>query len=372
MTSKQWERRKAIAALNGSGLSSGLECSAVLPEDATYDDALDLLHSYDPVMSKRLTNHTPMAVESLRHLQCDNRITDWVNDKVNSLTPMAPGKPMDQPTQQRQRGQLSRRADWIATFERALQDSPPKTVLVAHWPKLTDAMAAHAFHGLLRTSHAVRALRDKDTPARRRELAHGLGYWTAGAVVPAGIPGSKPERGFDIDAALAALTPVPKREQRHSGLVLDRLTHVFPRAAFIDVIERLDVSSGSALDQLGHLTRAAGRLFLSSKDSRFAFLHGITGSACLRELAPWLTDDELRVAVGRAFQVVAAMHMGLSAEPYSASQQPRSYEPSDVWTCAADTSDAHALKLAQAALGEHAANPDPVYLASSMAWFSNT
>ena len=40
-------------------------------------------------------------------------------------------------------------------------------------------MSAAAFHGVLRTGHATRALRQRETAARRNELAVGLGYWAA-------------------------------------------------------------------------------------------------------------------------------------------------------------------------------------------------
>ncbi len=54
-------------------------------------------------------------------------------------------------------------------------------VLGRHVGFLVDRLDAHLFHGLIRTAHAARALRDHDGPEARAELASGLAAWTVWA-----------------------------------------------------------------------------------------------------------------------------------------------------------------------------------------------
>jgi hypothetical protein len=70
----------------------------------------------------------------------------------------------------------ARKGDWIAFFERRLGGQPWPGVVVEWVPLLSPGIIAAAFHGVIRTAHAVRSLETVETPARRRELAEGLGY----------------------------------------------------------------------------------------------------------------------------------------------------------------------------------------------------
>ncbi|PYQ16340.1 MAG: hypothetical protein DMF79_18700, partial [Acidobacteria bacterium] len=76
-------------------------------------------------------------------------------------------------------GDNARVGDWIAFFDHQLKEGPWSGVLGEWVPRLAPGVIAAAFHGVIRTAHAVRSLGVQETAARRRELAEGLGYWAA-------------------------------------------------------------------------------------------------------------------------------------------------------------------------------------------------
>ena len=62
-------------------------------------------------------------------------------------------------------------------FGRAIDDDGWPDVVRTWVPRLMPGLVSALFHGVIRTSHAVRALAATDTRARRAELARALGNW---------------------------------------------------------------------------------------------------------------------------------------------------------------------------------------------------
>ena len=60
-----------------------------------------------------------------------------------------------------------------------MKAAPWRDVLQRWWPRLLPGAVASATHCLIRTWHAVRALREAVTAPRVDELAQALGYWAA-------------------------------------------------------------------------------------------------------------------------------------------------------------------------------------------------
>ena len=76
--------------------------------------------------------------------------------------------------------------------------------MLAHWrPRLLPGAVASATHGLIRTGHAVCALREQVTEPRLEELGQALGYWAA-RWQP--LPGDQRVHGtLDVGEALDAV-----------------------------------------------------------------------------------------------------------------------------------------------------------------------
>ncbi|NEB76103.1 questin oxidase family protein, partial [Streptomyces sp. SID14478] len=147
----------------------------------TLDEALERLHTTGPEFDGWLSNHGPMAVESLVRGGQAPRVHRWLDRYAQRLDEMpSPGSRIDDTAWRSALGDPRRLADWIAHFERALAERPWRDVLAEWWPRLLPGIAAGATHPVIRVGHAVRTLlTGEPTAPRLAELAHGLGYWAA-------------------------------------------------------------------------------------------------------------------------------------------------------------------------------------------------
>jgi hypothetical protein len=91
-------------------------------------------------------------------------------------------------------------SEWTGYFGQAIDDEGWRAVVGVWVPRLMPGLVAALFHGVIRTSHAVRAIEVIDTAARRAELARALGNWAVWFA-----PGEPVEErlGFDDPQAVA-------------------------------------------------------------------------------------------------------------------------------------------------------------------------
>ncbi len=117
-----------------------------------------------------------MVVECLApHLGRADAVHRWLDGYEEELDELPPGRDIDRCEDAL--GDPRRLGDWIVHF--AHDDQPWQQLLTTWWPRLAPGMAAAATHGVIRTGHAVRALREGETAPRRAELAQALAYWAA-------------------------------------------------------------------------------------------------------------------------------------------------------------------------------------------------
>lgn len=175
----------SMAATLSDGSTAAEVPSASSSHDAAGDD--DLLdeaylrfHATSPEYQTTLANHGPMAVDALLRLGAAPLVSDWVSRYVLRLEPVPAGRwPITESEWREPLGDPSRLGDWLRFFARALVDEPWQEVVHRWWPRLLPGGAAAATHGIIRTGHAVRALRVRVTAPRTAELAHALAYWSA-------------------------------------------------------------------------------------------------------------------------------------------------------------------------------------------------
>jgi len=159
------------------------------------DEVYERLRGTGPEFDGWLSNHGPMAADALLRLGPDEQVHvhRWVDGYAARLAE-APRErwPIGADEWPELLGDPSRLGDWLAFFDREMAAAPWSEVLVRWWPRLLPGSIASATHGLIRTGHAVRALREEQTGPRVAELAQALGYWAArwqpvpGDVAPAG------------------------------------------------------------------------------------------------------------------------------------------------------------------------------------------
>lgn len=148
--------------------------------DGLLDEAYEQLHATGPEFGGWLSNHGPMAVDALLRLGHGDEVHRWLAEYVRRLEP-AP-HPRWRIVEDEWRdllGDASRLGDWLALFSTLTQGEPWEQLLARWWPRLLPGAVASAGHGLIRTGHAVRALREQVTGPRLDELGQALGYWAA-------------------------------------------------------------------------------------------------------------------------------------------------------------------------------------------------
>jgi len=173
---------------------------------SSLDEVYTRVHSLGPEFDGWLSNHAPMAADALGRLGGGAQVHRWLDTYTRRLEPLPDAvAPIEAEQWHAALGDPRRLGDWIRWFEHELSEQPWRAVLATWWERLLPGAIAAATHPLIRTGHAVRALEERDSDARRRELAHALGYWAARwqPVRTAPHLGSLPP-----DSALRALRPL--------------------------------------------------------------------------------------------------------------------------------------------------------------------
>lgn len=305
----------------------------------TFDRAIERLAATGPEFGGGLSNHGPMAVEALHHLGHDEAIMPWLDQYIDKLEPAVGAS-----------GQAPRLAhaddvaDWTVLFERELASAPWRAVLGRWVPQLAPGVFAAAAHGVLRTSHATRALREADTPVRRAELARGLGYWAA-SYQP--LPGTVRARGRGSVAQLLSTLPIVSRNKvflLSEGIRdVDRVPELAEHLSQLDAAE---LEPRRLLAGLAPWARAGAQV------SVFAHVHVLTGSIALLQFEDLLTPEGMHELLEHAWHAVGSMIAVWRPPMPVAVEGPvpsRSLLIAKALACA----DEHAIKLVDACLTAH-------------------
>ena len=302
------------------------------------DEAYERLLRTGPELVGGLTNHGPMVVECLVHLGRADRVHRWLDGYAPELDALPVGRPLAdwRPAL----GDSSRLADWLATLSR--DDRPWRELLAVWWPRLVPGMAAAATHGVIRTGHAVRALRDGETPPRRAELAQALAYWAAlWRPVPALVPsGQRSARD-----ALPAVPPLAQQE----GRAYERLARLAALPGWAESVTALrPVREPSQV--LSDVVDAALRTYAGRAHGEPVMLvHAVTAPAAVALVLPSLPTALHRVAVETAWTTSAALVSAYAAPAARPARTPPTSADAAVDQALAH-GDAHAIKLIEAAV----------------------
>jgi hypothetical protein len=359
LTRRDWLRVSggALAALSLGGTGCGDNWLDVgITDGASYDDVLDHLHRTGPEFGGGLSNHGPMAMDALVALDAGERIASWARRYAFELELMPPGEPIGPDERASAIGAHDRQADWIATYAADIETIAPGELVARDWSAL--AVGWSASHGILRTAHALRALEREDTPSRRRELAHGLGYWAARNDRVPGVPGARPTDGLDVTSALANVPLVPDSRRKSGGLIIERLAVLEHESAFITAIEAVDVTALPVEQAVHDLVAAAARLYVREGSNDISLLHGVTGTAALSLVLPYLDTDAQHLGLAYAFQTVAALHAIASPAPGLPSRvSAPAATAATLRARAREATDEHVIKLTEACLREYDIEP---------------
>lgn len=305
----------------------------------TYERAIERLAATGPEFGGGLSNHGPMTVEALHHLGHDEAIEPWLERYIGGLEP-EPSPSELPPTL----GQMQHMADWTRLFEAELAQSQWQTVVGRWVPQLAPGVFAAAAHALLRTSHAIRALRERDTPVRRAELARGLGYWAA-TYQP--LPGTVRARGRrTVDELLETLPEVPRTEVFLLSEGIRDIDRVPTLAEHLSQVDLRELRPQRLLAGLAPWARAGAQV------SVFAHVHVLTGTVALLEFEDLIGTQQMHELLEHGWHAAAAMvAVWRPPTPTPAQGLPRSRE--ELINRAIACGDEHGIKLVDACLTAH-------------------
>lgn len=327
---------------------------------ANLDEVLERMRNTGPEFEGWLSNHGPMAADALLRMGAPVDVHAWVDGYCDRLEEAPAARwPIDPDDWREVLGDPSRLGDWLAYFDRALREASWTDVLTEWWPRLLPGAVASATHGLIRTGHAVRALREADTTPRRGELAQALGYWAA-RWVP--VPGDVPPSGSL--AVGDALDRIPVLGI--GGGIRTRLTALGNRA---DWTPALQAAVGVGPDDVpaaltGLVDAAVHRYGRWASGSPVMLVHAATAPRAAALVLPSLPRD-LWVGTYRSAWVTSAVITAAYRPAVELPEPGSQATPHELAEIASAHGDEHVIKFAEVAM-ESAARGMPTAVASGL------
>lgn len=306
--------------------------------DGILDEAYERLHQTGPELVGGLTNHGPMVVECLTQLGRSQDVHRWLDGYAAELDTRPGGRGIQR--WQDALGDSRLLGDWLEHLAR--DDRPWQELLALWWPRLLPGMAAAATHGVIRTGHAVRALRAGETAPRRAELASALAYWAA-LWQPA--PSVRPT---GLRSAREALASVPVLAEQH-GRAGERLSRLSSAPGWTEAATALRPVRDPTAD-LGAVVDAALRTYAGRAHADPVMLvHAVTAPAAVLLTLPSLPAVLHRASAETAWATTAAL-VAAYAAPAARPARTAARDVDDTVEQAVRHGDAHVLKLTEAAV----------------------
>ena len=335
------------------------------------DEAYSIFARTGPEFGGGLSNHGPMAAEAIAAMGRPDAVVGWVSRYAKRLEahPSASSRISERDSANDWRAALGKErrvADWIAFFDESLKEGPWRIVLDKWVARLAPGIAAAAFHGVLRTAHAARALGDRETPERVHELAEGLGYWAATyQALPGSVDGP---RNALPSRAIESVERMPMERRKVGGFLTDGIAQLATFAPFNDVVAMVD-TRGDLSAFLSDLTETFAHVYVKNAvnfGGVIAFIHCVTGARAVRNLSPYINDETGRVATRYAWQAATGLYVAFGiAAPSRAEPAMARFSIEELIDRALANADEHAIKFTETCIHEHALNPQPVYLAAA-------
>lgn len=215
-------------------------------------------------------------------------------------------------------------------------------------------------HGLIRTSHAIRALPTDGPPSSLMldELAHGLALWAASFKI---LPG-RPQLAGPLPVAEASRR-LPRPEPPWALVEAGLFVHLDELEAFPLAVEALGPIEPTQ-DPLSTLSAQFCRLMMVHPDTlAVPLVHTVTPIAAVRTLRPYLPGASIDELYAHLWHVGAAITVAFTSEtahPIDPEVDPGSTD--ELLARAVTHQDPHVLKFSEACGREHTLNPDPIYL----------
>jgi hypothetical protein len=310
----------------------------------------------DPTTKRNLTNHLPMALVAKTRLGAnEGELRRFAAAYSKRNAPLAPVQhPLTSNTWTTAIGQKGASGDLRDYFSRSVNDVGVDNTLRAHLPFLLPGISGAAFHGAIRLAYALEVA----SPIR---IAAGLGY-LAEVAPPLGPITPSPAT---LDDPIELLITYSRSHRWSSAAddntIGERMSTVAHDEAFMSLPAALHLDEHTA----DRLADAALAIFATTGD--FTALHGVTGSAAIESLRPWLDDpSSLDLYL---FQALAAAYLTIDAPALWSGERQTEFVASnnttlgEVELVGANSDDEHVSKLIYTAHRLWVKTANPLYLA---------
>ncbi|MFC5833408.1 questin oxidase family protein [Nonomuraea insulae] len=330
----------------------------------TLEEAYERLHRTGPEFEGWLSNHGPMAVESMVRHGYDREVHRWLDSYIARLDELPRAtSPIGAGDWRAALGDPHRLGDWLTFFDRELGEQPWRAVLETWWPRLLPGIAAGATHGVIRTGHAVHALSRQQDETRLAELGQALGYWAARwqAIAGFGAPSGTAGPGL-------ALAGVPRVPDQSMGINhrLGQLAEIAGWGSSLAVL-RPAADAEQARTRLTELADAATLRYVThAHGSPVMLVHTATAPTAVLRVLPALPAEVWGASLDAAWAASAAVTAAY-APAEAASRRDLPVVPGsaeEVFDLAVRHGDEHVIKLADTALDVHHRTGDPDALAA--------
>jgi len=315
---------------------------------------LDANLQLPPEYRDQLTNHLPMALHALHSLGASRqRMRDFYAhyslrfEGRTAPVPAAVRNPQSIDWRA-MRGQADAYPTLLAYFNDLVAREGMEASLRLVLPDLMPGVSAAAFHGVIRTAHAVQA-------GHALELAAALAYWAWRWQALTAPPATHTQLEF---APWSALLVQESLGWRSDGpLISIRMADASQSTVYKELASALApaASLGARIQELAGL--AVDRYVASPN---FTVLHMITGLRALRTMLPWLEDAV--PAQTLLAQIVVAAYMAAQVKPLETPPETAVYPWDAVVAAAIASDDDHVVKLVHACREEAAIYGEGNYL----------
>ncbi len=298
----------------------------------TLHELLDANLRLPPEFGAGLSSHLPMALHALRQLGAsDDRLRGFFDRYAERFEGEAAPGPAEALADWREaRGRIEAFAALRASFALLLAQHGVDATLRAALPDLWPGAAGAAFHGLIRSAHAVQG-------GHAGEIAAALAYWAARWQA---APEVGPRAALAVGDWAAQLEADALRLRFPGSLITPRIEAALHSPEYAVLADRV------AIDGLRPLADWAADCY--ARSGNFTVLHLVTATRAARVLWPW-TENRAAVLRGfvRAF-TAGALASNLKVSPRSV--PPRSWK--ELRAAAIGSDDDHVVKLVHALFEE--------------------
>ncbi len=329
-------------------------------------DLIDQSADVSPEYGNGLANHLPMALHAMHTLGAsDERLCEFAKCYCTRLERVEFPQ-IDTSAWPDLRGQLLAYGSLERMFAARIAAAGRDIVLRETLPHLMPGVAANAFHGLIRSAHAVALGHDA-------ELASALAYWAAAwlPMLPIEQHDTLPWPSMAFSDWVSAAYSLRSDVTTGRSLIVARMKDLVELPAFRALAPALIVHQQSILT----MSRFAAGLY--AQTGNFTVLHLITSSHALTVLRPWFNDE---IAASRWFSVaflaaLRASNVSLgdvsaaTCSPHTTSLSSAARDSHGAWVrlgaAAIASNDDHVAKIVYSAKVMFELTGDEVFLAAA-------